>query len=402
MTPEEKTAVINDIASKVQDATKTELESIKEDLKGLDVNALKEMANKEIAEKETVDNLKGQISELSENVNFIKDNMESGSNNQSLAKEFKDKKNEIKDIIAGNKKEVELKAITNRASVANNSQSVFLDDISELARPIPALYDFFPKFPVGDGNHNGTITYFDWDEDTTAKAAAAVAEGSTFPESTAKFQEYSVKLKKIGDTLPVTEEFEQDDTLAAAELQNFINLNVRDERNRQIAVADGTSNTLTGLYPSAPGYTAPNEGIADANIKDLVRRMRTTIVKGKGSKFQPNFVAANSDVIDQYMLKKDANNNYMFDSETGLIAGLQVVEDNNLADNTLVVGDSRYARIYERPGILLSEGQPNGQFLDDAKTIKAKQRLLFLIREADKAGFLKSTDIAADLTALAS
>ncbi|MEG7688991.1 hypothetical protein U2044_15470, partial [Listeria monocytogenes] len=83
------------------------------------------------------------------------------------------------------------------------------------------------------------------------------------------------------------------------------------------------------------------------------------------SKYAPNFVAANSDVIDQYFLKKDANNNYMFDAETGTIAGLAIVEDNNLADNTLVVGDSRYGTIYEKGGVVLSEGYSGTQFVED-------------------------------------
>ena len=130
--------------------------------------------------------------------------------------------------------------------------------------------------------------------------------------------------------------------------------------------------------------------------------MRTAIVKTRGSKYQPNFVAANSDTIDRYFLKKDANNNYMFDSETGMIAGLDVVEDNNLADNTLVVGDGRFGRIYEKSGIVLSEGMSGTQFVEDMKTIKARARLLFLIREVDKTGFLKATNITTALATLAS
>ena len=86
-----------------------------------------------------------------------------------------------------------------------------MNDIGQLGVKRRALYDFFPKVQVGNGNHNGTIAYIDWDEDTTVRAAAIVAEGATFPESTAKFAEYTKKLQKIGDTLPVTEEFMEDE-----------------------------------------------------------------------------------------------------------------------------------------------------------------------------------------------
>jgi hypothetical protein len=47
----------------------------------------------------------------------------------------------------------------------------------------------------------------------------------------------------------------------------------------------------------------------------------------------------NSDTFDRYYLAKDLDNNYLFDTVNGTIAGLAVVEDNNMPDNQLVVGD---------------------------------------------------------------
>jgi phosphoserine aminotransferase len=50
----------------------------------------------------------------------------------------------------------------------------------------------------------------------------------------------------------------------------------------------------------------------------------------------------NSDTFDRYYLAKDLDSNYLFDTVNGTIAGLAVVEDNNIPDNQLVVGDRRY------------------------------------------------------------
>lgn len=322
---------------------------------------------------------------------------------KSLVEEIKENKEQIKSIAKGEKNtEIEIKALSNRASIANNTEAVRLTGIGQLGVKRRALYDYFPKVQVGNGNHNGTISYIDWDEDTTVRAAAIVAEGGTFPESTAKFAEYTKKLQKIGDTLPVTEEFMEDEVLAASELSKFLDINVNTVIDTKIAVGAGGANDIEGLYTAAPTYTPVASGITDANIKDLVRKMRTAIVKTRGSKYAPNFVSANSDTIDKYFLKKDANYNYMFDSETGLIAGLEVVEDNNLADNTLVVGDGRFGTIYEKGGVVLSEGMINAQFTSDTMTIKARKRLLFLIRNVDKTGFLKCTNITTALATLAS
>jgi hypothetical protein len=67
--------------------------------------------------------------------------------------------------------------------------------------------------------------------------------------------------------------------------------------------------------------------------------MRTAIVKNRGSKYSPDVVVMNSDTFDRYYLAKDLDNNYLFDTVNGTIAGLAVVEDNNMPDNQLVVGD---------------------------------------------------------------
>lgn len=377
-------------AMKNESVSKTELDALKEELKAIE----------KMATTEQVETLKANLNELAEKLV----EMQKGEKvEKTLLEEVIENKEKINALAKGDKKvEVELKALSNRASIANNTESVRLSGIGQLGVKLRALYDFFPKVQVGNGNHNGTIAYIDWDEDTTVRAAAIVAEGDTFPESTAKFAEYTKKLQKIGDTLPVTEEFMEDEVLASSELSKFININVNTVIDTKIAVGAGGANDIEGLYTASPAYTPVASGITDANIKDLVRKMRTAIVKTRGSKYAPNFVAANSETIDRYFLKKDGENNYMFDSETGTIAGLTIVEDNNLADNTLVVGDSRYGTIYEKGGVVLSEGYNDGQFVADMKTIKARVRMLFLIRNVDKTGFLKCTNITTALATLAS
>ena len=376
-------------AMKNESVSKTELNALKEELKAIE----------KMATTEQVETLKGNLDELAEKLV----EMQKGEKvEKTLLEEVIENKEKINALAKGDKKvEVELKALSNRASIANNTEAVRLSGIGQLGVKLRALYDFFPKVQVGNGNNNGTIAYIDWDEDTTVRAAASVAEGATFPESTAKFAEYTKKLQKIGDTLPVTEEFMEDEVLASSELSKFININVNTVIDTKIAVGAGGANDIEGLYTASPAYTPVASGIADANIKDLVRKMRTAIVKTRGSKYAPNFVAANSETIDRYFLKKDGENNYMFDSETGTIAGLTIVEDNNLADNTLVVGDSRYGTIYEKGGVVLSEGYNDGQFVADMKTIKARVRMLFLIRNVDKTGFLKCTNITTALATLA-
>ena len=117
----------------------------------------------------------------------------------------------------------------------------------------------------------------------------------------------------------------------------------------------------------------------------------------------PDIVVANSETLDRYFLAKDANENYLFRVELGTnIGSLTIVEDNNMPDNQLVIGDRRFAKIYEKTGVVLSEGLANAQFLSDTKTIKARKRLAMLIRTVDATGFRKVTNITTALATLES
>ena len=313
---------------------------------------------------------------------------------------IKNQREEVQNLVKGiTAKDVVLKADTLRASIATNPSGYFLPNIGQLGVKNPGLYDVLPKIPVPDGNHQGVIRYVDWVEADIVRSAAIVAEGGRFPESTAKFKGYSKELVKIGDSLPVSDEFGTDEVTAAAELEMFLDTNVSTVRDLALIKGAGTAGTIEGLMAAAPAYTAAQESIVAPNIYDLVTRMRTDITTGRGSKYSPDIVVMNDNTADDLRLGKDANENYMFKEISG-IGSMTIIIDNNMDDNALVVGDRRFARIYEKYGVLLSRGLVADQFVEDMETIKVRTRLLLLIRAADKSGFLKVTDVDAALVLL--
>lgn len=325
-----------------------------------------------------------------------------GKKQNSVASELKEKKAELKNLIKGEgSQEVELKALTNLASVSDNALGFFIPEITQLGTKERSLYNVLPKVSVSDTNNGGVIRYRDWDEATTVRAATMVAEGTAFPESTAKFRWYSENLRKIGDTLPVTEEFFEDESQAAAELEMFLNINVNLVIDSQLINGDGTGQNLKGLFNVAPAYTAVASGISAPNLKDLAIKVKNDITRTRGSKYAPDMVLVNSATMESLILKKDANNNYIFDENTGTIGGLSVVVDENTPDNQMIVGDRRYARIYEKTGVVLSKWMPNDQYLEDEMTIKARKRMFLLVKNGDRTGFRKVTSISAALATLA-
>jgi HK97 family phage major capsid protein len=394
------------IKGQVSEAKNANVNEIKSSIEALE-GKMKE-ANENTV-KAVKDELNNELKGIQEHLDKLDVKMQSKSNgivNKSIVDELKENKDTLLSIAKRNTNaEVELKASVIRASVTGNQQALELSDIGQLATRKLSMYDAFAKFPVGDSNHNGTIRYYDWDEATIARASAMVAEGAAFPESTAKWVTNVIDLKKIGDSLPVSEEFLEDEQMFAAELGQFLVTNVNLTIDSQIANGDGTGTNLKGLVASVDAYTPVVSGISDASIYDLIPKVCESITTTGGAKYEPNVAFMNKADINKYKLKKDANNNYVmppFVSREGdVIDGVTVIEANVIAANSMVIGDRRFARIYEKSGLAISQGEVNAQFTSDMKTLKVRKRLLFLIRGADKGGWKKVTSISAALVTLA-
>lgn len=372
---------------------------------------IKELADKvnalpEGASKEQVEEMQKSIEELGATMTKMQAQTKSSNEPMTLVDEIKANEESIKKAVNKEVKEVEftVKANTLRASVANSTDALRLNDIGQLAYRTLSARGIFPVVPVGAGS-NGVIRYSDWDDDTKVRAAAMVAEGNAFPESTAAWEEFTLDLKKLGDTIPVSEEMVQDQPRFAAELNQFLATNIAILEDTQLVTGDGTGNNLNGIYPTAPTYTPAASGISDASIYDLIVKMKEAITEPYGSKYMPNFAMMNIADINKMKLKKDANENYILppfvDRAGNVVDGITIVECNALTADTMVLGDSRFAKIYEVEGYNISVGYSGTQFVQDLMTLKAKKRENLLIRNVDQTGFLKCTGIAAALVTLA-
>jgi HK97 family phage major capsid protein len=404
------TEALNSLKTDIKSKTADEIKS------AIDAIEAKHKTELETATKAVKDEFKTIQEELEGKIKAAQDHADKldiklkqnqGEKKATILTELKGKKEAIRGLAKRTSfTEVEIKANTTRASIGNNAQAVELNDIGQLATRKLSMYDAFNKIPVGGSNHNGTIRYYDWNEETIDREAEMTAEGEQFPESKAGWQTYTIDLKKVGDTLPITEEFFEDEAMFAAEINQFLLTNVNLKIDDQLANGPGTGNNLKGLVASVNAFTAVASGIADASIYDLICKVKESITATGGAKYNPNVVFMNISDINKMKLKKDANNNYVIppfvDRNGQVVDGITVIESNVIAANTLVLGDNRYARIYEKSGLTLSQGTVDSQFTADMETLKIRKRLLFLIRNADKGAWKKVTSISTDLTTLAS
>lgn len=355
--------------------------------------------------------MKGKIEKMYKAlIEQAKDLQERGNNNtgeytpkvhQNLVKS--DLENLNAHLKSGSTKDMILKANYTRAGVTNTTQAMRLPDIGQIGNRRLIAYDLFPRFTV-DADSNGVVRYTDWGSVT--RGAATVSEAVTIPESTAAFQEYTLNLQKIGDTIPITDEVLRYTNRFEQEIEMFLQTNVDLIVDTQLISGNGTAPNLNGVYTAAGTYTAAASSITDANINDLIVKVSESITSGYGSKYSPDVALMNITDINKLRLKKDTTNNYVippFVSADGRnVAGIQVVECNALTANTMLVGDRRFARIYEQDGLLVSTGLQGTQFAQDLITLKVKRYLAMLVRTADVTGWKKVTSISSALTTLAS
>lgn len=301
-----------------------------------------------------------------------------------------------------------VKADALRASVVGNASAVDLPSGGLLANRKLTVYDLFPKVPVGK-DANGVIRYVDWDAATTVLAAAAVAEGGVIPESTAKWATYTLALQKVGVSIPVSEEFAYDDAQFMAEVENFLKNDVAVKIDTDLIAANGTAPNIKGLKAQATAYTAAASSITDASIYDLIVDVKRAISAPYGSKYSPDFALMNVVDINKMLLKKDVNKQYVSPpfSQNGngvaefSVAGIRIIECNSITANEMILGDSRFGKIYEEPGFAVATGYDGADWSSDMMTLKARKRLNLLVRTADQTGFAKVASISAALVTLA-
>jgi len=82
---------------------------------------------------------------------------------------------------------------------------------------------------------------------------------------------------------------------------------------------------------------------------------------------------------------------------TPSVDGLRIVESSQVAPNTMLVGDFRYGTIYDLEDVTIEMGWINDQFIKNALTVLAEQRLALLIRTADEPAFRKVPNITTAL-----
>lgn len=245
--------------------------------------------------------------------------------------------------------------------------------VEMVSRPIQVL-DIIPVFPIGQDQ-------FVYMEETTRNhAAAEKAEGAAFAESQFAFTERTSPVKKITDSLPVTDEQLED----VAQVQGYINgrliFGVRQRLDLQIVSGDATGANLRGIKNVA-GIQAQAKG-ADPAMDAFYKGMTKVRLTGRAI---PTHHLMHPEDWQDIRLTRTADGIYIFGAPTEAgperLWGLPVVLQDAEAAGWGLVGSFQPAwlGLHERRGVDLQIGFVGDQFVQGKRTVRADMRAAFAV-----------------------
>ncbi|MEO0589106.1 MAG: phage major capsid protein [Pseudomonadota bacterium] len=236
-------------------------------------------------------------------------------------------------------------------------------------RPIQLL-DILPVSRTG----MPSVTYME--ETTRTHGAAERAEGAQFAESEFAFTERTSPVRKITDSLPVTDEQLEDVAMVEGYINNRLPFGLRQRLDTQCAVGDGSAPNLRGLFNTTGTLTLART--ADDNVIDVFYKSMVK-VRLEGRAMATHHMIHPTD-FQGIRLLKTSDGVYIYGSPTEAgptrLWGLPVVEVEAQGVGKGMTGSfmPSYIELVERRGIDIQVGYIDKQFAEGKRTIRADMR----------------------------
>lgn len=368
-------------------------------------------------------NLIKNVSTLAAELEYIKENGISAPGTvKSLATQMKEAKADVEKFLKKErptlKFDMALKAggaDQAATDIATHSIGLRVPGIGQLPVRKPFLKDLFPTVFT----NLEYIKYIDQETITRDAKNVASAAASTHT-SKITWKERSVQIVNVRDLVDVPIDMLSDYDFVEGELRNMLDVNVQLKVDAGLYNGDGIAPNLHSVDEVASEFDASNtlggsitawsNTVDTPNIFDLVIAMTSQIVSlGQDGAYMPNVVLFNT--IDRYkaLLIKNKNGDYQMPpfvvrngNKDYTIDGMIVRSNPGVAANSLMVFDSTKGTIYQRKAAVAEISYENASnFETEVATMKVYERLNLLIRNVNKNAFMKCSDIATALTALA-
>ena len=218
------------------------------------------------------------------------------------------------------------------------------------------------------------------EETTFTNAAAAVAEGAAFPESTLVLTEQSSPVEKLAVFLPITDEQLEDVSQATGYVNNRLPFMLNQKLDSDIVVGSGVSPILEGFLnvTGIQTYALSAEPVPDAIHRGI------TLVNVTGRAIADGILMHSNDWQGVRLLRT-ADGIYIFGSPSEVIAprlwGLPVAVNQVVTENTALVADfGNFTELSFKRGIDVQISNSHSDFFVNGKqAIRADLRAALVV-----------------------
>jgi HK97 family phage major capsid protein len=245
--------------------------------------------------------------------------------------------------------------------------------VEAVSRPLQ-LIDIIPM----NVTSQAAIKYME--ETTRTHAAAEKAEGAQFAESTFAFTERTSDVRKITDSLPVTDEQFEDVPMMTGYVNGRLTFGLRQRADGQVYVGDGSSPNLRGIV-NVSGIQTQAKG-ADPVPDTFFKAMTKIRVTGRAL---PTHHVMHPTDWQNIRLLRTADGVYIWGSpsEAGpeRLWGLPVVQNDARSAGSGMTGSFQPAWIsaFERKGVDIQVGYVGSQFGEGKRTVRGDMRMALVV-----------------------
>lgn len=352
---------------------------------------------------------KTQIEEIQEAIDQLKESGDVGKGGKnSIKKAFTAKIDSIKKMVTEKSGvvEFEVKAQHNPTDIATRDTYAELDNTTN-SKPFRnfSILELFKRKPM-----KGEFLKYR-EEDTVTRDGKVVVACATSTHNTKKtWKIETVQVAKVRDMTDVCLDMIEDYDFVESEIKDLVTEGVTAKEEQEILSGTGdilSIGTISSEF-SATNVLAPyNASFDSPTLAELTAAMKGQIFTfGAENKWDANVILMNHNDKVKFMHQKNANNDYLLPNfvmtNGGMLNGMVVVTSPLVAPNTLYVMDTTQACILDRKTTTVEmfyENKDNAEH--EVVTIKALKRMQFHVKKIDRNAFMKCSDIAAALSAIA-
>ena len=378
-------------------ASKEDLEDLAKEIKGLKDARVDALEGALKAQGVEMTKFKEQIEKASEGkpVDFKAALLEGLNDNAEKLKGLKDNKSTVRLDIKANQDASDITSGTDFADM--------MPGVGQIATRQTFMRNLFNQ-------RNTTKEYIKYnDQETILRDAKNVAGcASSTHDSKITWQVRTLQITKVRDFVDVCIDMMDDYEWVSGEIQDLVSTDVALKVDEGLLLGTDVYPELNSVDAVASTFAAGDyaTSVQAPTLVDLIHVTACQISDaGENNKFTANYALVNPVSFCLLRVEKDANNRYLipnFITDDGVnIGSVQVIANNLVPVNEMYVMDSTKGTVVSRRGTTVEFGfENNDNFEKEIVTVKAYERLNFLVRNVDANAFLHVPDIAAAITAI--